>query len=74
MFSYLRSAVGPLLLTMGLSLFMVMGVHDLARQTHAACAHRLPAPASATQVRPVTETHTGIIHLSRFNPSELFRC
>ena len=74
MFPSLRSAVLPLLLTMGLLVIIVLGAEDLVRDNRAACETRLPAPASATQSQPATETPIGVFHLSRFDRSGLFGC
>ena len=70
----LRSAVVPLLFTMGLSAAVILGVEDLARNSRAACDHPLPGFSSATQAQPAMGIPIGAFHLSRFDRSGWFGC
>jgi hypothetical protein len=74
MFSSLRSAALPLLITVGLSVIMILGVQDLAHHSRATCDRPLPAAASATRARQAAEMPIGGILLSRFDRDELFGC
>ena len=74
MITQIRSAVLPLLITMGLSAAMVLGVQDLERHSRAVCGRQPPRLAPATQSQSATETPIGGFYLSRFDKRGLFGC
>ncbi len=72
--THLRSAVAPLLLTLGLAGVLAASVHDLERHKNATCAGS-PLARSLLIPRPERAVgNSGAIHLSRFDRAEIWGC
>ncbi|HEX7547786.1 MAG TPA: hypothetical protein VF417_02195 [Candidatus Methylomirabilis sp.] len=71
---HLRSACAPLLLTIALAVFLLLGVHDLERHKHAACADSPLARSFSFQGPDASGVIRGGAHLSRFDRAEVWGC
>ena len=74
MVTHLRSAGVPLLLTFGLAVILVLGVHDLERHKHAACTDSPLALRVPVQGPEASAGSRGTAYLSRFDRAELWGC
>jgi len=74
MVTYLRSAGAPLVLTLGLLGVLVLGVHDLERHKHAACADSSLALRVPVQGPEASAGSRGTAYLSRFDRAKVWGC
>jgi len=74
MVTYLRSAGAPLVLTLGLLGVLVLGVHDLERHKHAACADSSLALGVSSPGSDASAGSRGAAYLSRFDRAEVWGC
>jgi hypothetical protein len=72
--AHLRSAGVPLLLTLGLAVILVLGVHDLEGHKHAACADSSLARSVWFQGPDASGVSRGAAYLSRFDRAEVWGC
>ena len=72
--THLRSACASLLLTIALAVVLVLGVHDIGRHKHAACAGSPPARSVSFQGPNASAESRGAAYLSRFDRAELWGC
>jgi len=71
---HLRSACAPLLLTIALAVFLLLGMHDLERHKHAACADSLLALRVPVQGPEASAGSRVASYLSRFDRAEVWGC
>ena len=71
---HLRSACASLLLTIALAVVLVLGVRDIGRQKHAACADSLLALSVSSPGSDFSAGSRGAAYLSRFDRAEVWGC
>lgn len=74
MVTHLRSACAPLLLTIALAVVLVLGMNDIGRHKHAACADSPLARSVSFQGPEASGVSRGAAHLSRFDRAEVWDC
>ena len=74
MVTYLRSAGAPLVLTLGLLGVLALGVLNLERHKHAACADSSLALRVPVQGPKASVGSRGGAYLSRFDRAEIWAC
>jgi hypothetical protein len=72
--THLRSACASLLFTIALAVVLVLGVHDIGRHKHAACADSPLALSVSFQGPDASTGSRGAAYLSRFDRAEVWGC